>query len=180
MLAKTRDLARSGAVAGLCPVTEANLGDGIFPATAYLEAGGVFGVGTDSNVLISAGEELRSLEYSQRLRDRQRVRLAAPAQSVGERLYAEALSGGTRAAGRRFGHFEIGARADWIVLDETHPALSGARIQARLDCALFACPTLPIKDVWIGGKLVVKKGRHIYRDMVARRFSATMKRLTAG
>lgn len=171
------DVAATGAVAGLCPVTEANLGDGIFAATAFLEAGGAFGVGTDSNVLISAAEELRTLEYSQRLRDRQRVRLAAPGQSVGERLYAEALSGGARASGRQVGRLEAGARADWIVLDETHPALSGARQEALLDCALFACPTLPIKDVWIGGKQVVRKGRHVYRDMVARRFAATMARV---
>ena len=177
---ETRDLARSGAVAGLCPVTEANLGDGIFPATDYLEAGGAFGVGTDSNVLISAAEELRTLEYGQRLRDRQRVRLAAPGQSVGERLYAEALAGGAQASGRRIGRLEAGARADWIVLDETDPMLAFADTETTLDRVLFSGPTLPIKDVWIGGQRVVRHGRHVKRDAIGRRFIATMQRLTSG
>ena len=176
---ETRDLAETGAVAGLCPVTEANLGDGIFPATAFVDAGGAFGIGTDSNVLISAGEELRTLEYGQRLRDCQRVRLAAAGQSVGARLYAEALAGGARASGRVVGRLERGARADWIALDETDPVLAGAREETILDRAVFAAPTLPIKDVWIGGRRVVRHGRHVRRDTIGRRFAATMARLTA-
>ena len=174
-----RDLAASGAVAGLCPITEANLGDGIFPATAFLDAGGCFGVGTDSNVLISASEELRTLEYSQRLRDRRRVRLASAGQSTGERLWQSALAGGAQASGRATGQLKAGSRADWIILDHDHAALSGGSIGTIIDRALFATPALPVKEVWIGGRRVVADGRHISGDKIRARYGAVMQRLSA-
>ena len=177
--AEVRDLASSGAVAGLCPITEANLGDGIFPGVSYLEAGGRFGVGTDSNVLISASEELRTLEYSQRLRDRQRVRLATPGQSTGERLWREALAGGAQASGRTTGALCAGSRANWLVLDHDHAALCGAGVNSIIDRALFATPTLPIKETWIAGRRVAADGRHIHRDAIRTRFTKVMQKLSA-
>jgi formimidoylglutamate deiminase len=170
--AETRALAQSGAVAGLCPVTEANLGDGIFPATAYLEAGGRMGVGTDSNVLISVAEELRTLEYGQRLRDRQRVRLALPGQSVGERLLREALMGGAQASGRN-------PAADWLILDAEHETLAAGSTDTLMDRALFACPVLPIKEVWSAGTRLVADGRHVRGEAVRARFKAAMAKVSA-
>lgn len=167
---ETRALAASGAVVGLCPVTEANLGDGIFPASAYRDAGGRFGVGTDSNVLISASEELRTLEYSQRLRDRRRVRLADAGRSNAEVLFSATLAGGRQVRGPS-------CREDWVVLDDAEPSLVGVRASTILDRAIFAAPTLPIREVWCGGSRVVAQGRHHARDAVANRFASVMQRL---
>src|SRR5581483_1747216 len=116
-------LARSGAVAGLCPITEANLGDGIFEAPPFLEAGGRFGIGTDSNVRISLAEELRTLEYGQRLRERKRNRLGPTGSSTGRHVYDMARSGGAQALGLDCGALVPGRRADILVLDDSHPAL---------------------------------------------------------
>ena len=134
---ETVALARSGAVAGLCPITEANLGDGIFPASVYVRAGGRFGVGSDLNIAIGAPEELRQLEYAQRLTHRARNVLAQHAGgSTGRRLYDAALAGGARALGRRIGSLEAGRRADIVILDADHPDLTGRREDAWLDAAL--------------------------------------------
>ncbi|MGQ0663121.1 MAG: formimidoylglutamate deiminase, partial [Pseudomonadota bacterium] len=123
---ETEALARSGAVVGLCPSTEANLGDGIFPLPAFLAAGGRFGIGTDSNVATSPVEELRWLEYGQRLARRERnVAARSGEPNVGARLYRLALAGGARACGRRIGAIEAGHRADLVVLDADHPLLVG-------------------------------------------------------
>ncbi|MEF9928772.1 MAG: formimidoylglutamate deiminase, partial [Massilia sp.] len=119
-------LAASGAVAGLCPTTEANLGDGLFPLAPYIAAGGRFGIGSDSHVSQSPVEELRWLEYGQRLQHRQRNVAHVPAQrSVGDFLWQAALTGGAQATGRRVGALEVGRRADLLVLDAQHPNLDG-------------------------------------------------------
>src|SRR5690606_39246131 len=110
-------LGRSGAVAGLCPVTEANLGDGIFDGPGFTGAGGSFGIGSDSNIRVSVAEELRQLDYSQRLRDRARVVMAAPGRSAGRALYDAALAGGARALGRESGVIAAGNWADLVALD---------------------------------------------------------------
>ncbi len=94
---------RARAVAGLCPITEANLGDGVFEAPAFLAAGGRFGIGSDSNVLVSLPEELRTLEYSQRLLRRARNVITAPGAPTGDRLFSEALTGGAQALGTEAG-----------------------------------------------------------------------------
>jgi formimidoylglutamate deiminase len=153
-------LAASGAVAGLCPVTEANLGDGIFPGTEYLQAGGRFGVGTDSNVAISLAEELRALEYGQRLRDRARNRLAHPPLSTGRTLYETASRGGARALGRASGILAPGALADIVVLDPAHPALSGRRDDRLLDSWIFGAPSGAVAETYVAGRPVVTEGRH--------------------
>jgi formimidoylglutamate deiminase len=177
--AETRRLAGSGAVAGLCPITESNLGDGIFAATDFLSAGGRFAVGSDSNVLIDAGQELRTLEYSQRLRDRRRGRIAPEiGGSVGRALFSGALQGGSQALGRAGGLAE-GRRADIVILDETHPALIGRDGDALLDGWVFAAARPPIREVWAGGERVVESGVHRGRAAAAESFRRTMLRLLA-
>ncbi len=174
-----RDLAASGAVAGLCPVTEANLGDGIFEGVAYLGQGGRFGVGSDSHIRIDLADELRSLEYGQRLRDRRRNRLAAPGGSVGRALFEKALSGGARALAQNMGAIAVGRRADIVTLDADHPALVGRQGDALLDGWIFAARTPPVDTVRVGGRLLVEGGRHVAGEAVARRFDRTMRGLLA-
>ena len=172
-------LAASGAVAGLCPVTEANLGDGIFPATRYLAAGGHIGIGTDSNILIDAAGELRALEYSQRLRDRRRAMLGSEATpSIGERLFSEALAGGARATRAGTG-IAMGQPADLFTLDATDPAFAGADSRTMLDRWVFAARDQAVDCVWRGGRKWVAGGRHIARDAVAARYRAVVAALLA-
>ncbi len=161
-------LARSGAVAGLCPTTEANLGDGIFPAAAYLAAGGLFGIGSDSHISVSPIEELRWLEYGQRLTARRRNLLAggAEAPSVGARLYRAALDGGARALGRPVGRLAPGYRADLLVLDAERPALIGREGDLLLDAMVFAGNENPVGDVMVGGRWLVREGRHFDEDPI--------------
>jgi formiminoglutamate deiminase len=176
---ETGGLAASGAVAGLCPITEANLGDGIFPAIAYRGAGGLLGVGTDSNVLISGAEELRTLEYGQRLVSRRRNRLADAGASVGRALVEAACHGGARACGRPVGAIAPGQSADLVLLDRSAPALAGRSGDQALDGWIFACAQPAVREVWIAGRRVVVDGRHVARDRLAPRFRAVMERLAA-
>lgn len=176
--AEGRAVAKSGAVAGLCPITEANLGDGIFDAPTMLEAGGVFGVGTDSNVEITAPGELRMLEYSQRLGLRARNVLATrEGESTGAALYRGALAGGARALGRRIGGIAVGQRADFVVLDATHPDLAHGVDDRWLDSYIFAAGSRVIDAVHVGGVEVVRSGQHIARPAIAARYGKTMARL---
>ena len=176
---ETRDLARSGAVAGLCPITEANLGDGIFPAQAYREAGGRFGVGSDSNVLIGAAAELRQLEYAQRLSLRMRNVLAPAGGSTGRTLYAAALAGGAQALARASGRLAPGAIADIVTLKADHPTLVGKAGDAILDAWIFSAGNDAVDGVWSGGRKVVESGRHFQRERIAARYRATLARLAA-
>ena len=176
---ETRRVAAAGAVAGLCPVTESNLGDGIFPATAFAEAGGRYGVGSDSNVLIGLAAELRTLEYSQRLRDRARNRLAQPSGSVGRHLVDRAVAAGGQALGHARAGLAPGGRADVVVLDSQHPALYGRHGDAVLDSWIFAAATSPIRDVVAAGRHVVRAGRHVDRARIEAGFRQCVDRLTA-
>ncbi|MDB5674377.1 MAG: formimidoylglutamate deiminase [Sphingomonas bacterium] len=167
-------LASSGAVAGLCPVTEANLGDGVFPAMRYLAAGGRFGTGTDSNILIDAASELRAVEYSQRLTHRRRALLADEDEpSVGQKLFTAAQTGGAQALGVS-GGLSVGAPADLLSLDLDHVALAGAATDTLLDRWIFAGRHGAIDAVWRGGRQWVERGRHIAADAVAARYRQTM------
>ena len=170
-------IARSGAVAGLCPITESSLGDGIFDGIRYAQAGGAYGVGSDSNSQIDAGSELRQLEYSRRLRDRRRALLAEEDASTGLALWRAACAGGARACGRAIGAITPGHRADFITLDTDHPALVGRGGAEAVDSAIFAANALPLRDVVVGGRSVVRDGRHSARDSVRGRFAAVMRRL---
>jgi len=170
-------LARSGAVAGLCPVTEANLGDGVFPAAPYLAAGGIYGVGSDSNVLIDAAEELRWLEYGQRLARHERSLMAGEAgASTGGALFRASLAGGARALGATSG-IALGASADFVTLDAAHPSLLGRSGDALLDGWIFAAGRAAVDGVWRRGAQVVAGGRHIARDAIRARYAATLARL---
>jgi formimidoylglutamate deiminase len=175
--AETAALARSGAVAGLCPTTEANLGDGLFQASAYLSAGGAFGIGSDSHVSVDPIEELRWLEYGQRLIARQRNRLVDGAGSVGERLFLGALDGGAQALGRRAGSLQVGAEADLVVLDRNAPCLAERPPERLLDALVFAAQGNPVTDAMVGGKWLVRGGRHARRDRVFERYRAALREL---
>jgi formimidoylglutamate deiminase len=171
-------LAASGAVAGLCPVTEANLGDGVFPAVDYLAAGGRFGVGTDSNILIDAASELRAIEYSQRLTLRKRALLAGEGEpSVGATLFAKAQAGGAQALGVANG-LAPGHPADIVSLDLQHPALVGAG-RDLLDRWIFAARPGAVDGVWRAGRRVVAEGHHIAADAIADRYRRTVTALLA-
>lgn len=172
--------AKTGAVAGLCPMTEASLGDGIFPARDFLDAGGLFGVGTDSNVLVGVADELRQLEYGQRLKHRARNVLSGGAgRSTGRTLFDDALAGGARALAQPITGLTPGARADIVTLDTAHPSLAGRARDAVIDGWIFAAGNGAIDCVWAGGNKVVESGRHQLRQAVRERFNACVRRLVA-
>ncbi|MEH2588863.1 formimidoylglutamate deiminase [Bradyrhizobium sp. AZCC 1721] len=178
--AETTALAISGAVAGLCPVTEASLGDGIFPAREFLDAGGRFGIGTDSNVLVGVTDELRQLEYGQRLKHRERnVLSGGPGLSTGRALFDAALTGGAQALAQPTAGLQAGARADIVTLDTTHPSLAGRRGDAVLDGWIFAAGASAVDTVWAGGAKVVEKGLHRLRESARDTFNAAVRRLVA-
>jgi len=163
---ETGALARSGAVAGLCPITEANLGDGIFDGVRYLEAGGRIGVGSDSNLRISLAEELRQLDHSQRLRDHSRAALATAERSTGRRLFDAVCAGGAQAAGRDSGTIRAGGWADLLALDMGDVDLAGLEGDMILDSFVFAGGQRMVGDVWSAGRHLVREGRHIEREAI--------------
>ncbi|MCG2626148.1 formimidoylglutamate deiminase [Bradyrhizobium sp. WYCCWR 13023] len=172
--------AKTGAVAGLCPVTEASLGDGIFPAREFLDAGGAFGVGTDSNVLVGVADELRQLEYGQRLKHRARNVLSGGAgRSTGRTLFDDALAGGSRALAQPTVGLIPGARADIVTLDAMHPSLAGRARDAVIDGWIFAAGNGAIDCVWAGGNKVVEGGQHKLRRDARARFNTAVRRLVA-
>jgi formimidoylglutamate deiminase len=175
--AETSGVAASDAVAGLCPITESSLGDGIFDGAAFLDGGGVFGIGSDSNIRISLSEELRTLEYSQRLRDRARAVLAGPDASTGRVLFGGAAAGGARAGGRAAGAIAPGLWADLVALDGGAVVLDGVRGDMILDCFVFAGDDRLVRDVWSAGRRVVSAGRHPAREAISERYRATVARL---
>jgi formiminoglutamate deiminase len=172
-------IARSGAVVGLCPITEANLGDGIFPASALLGLGGRFGVGSDSNVLIDPAEELRLLEYGQRLTTHHRNALAAPGGSTGERLFEEALRGGAQAMGVAPDVIAPGAPATFVSIDADHAAFAESRPEEVLDRWVFAARAPAVDCVWRWGRKVVAGGRHLQRQALVADFRTALQRCGA-
>ena len=175
---ETRDLARSGAVAGLCPITEANLGDGIFNAADYIRAGGRYGVGTDSNVSIGVAAELRQLEYAQRLRERARNVYAPPGASCGRTMLEAIWSGGAQALRRNSGKLAPGASADILTFRADHPTLAGKVDDQVLDAWIFSAGNPLVDCVWSGGLKVVVGGRHVFKDEIAEQFAKTMRELS--
>lgn len=175
---ETRLLAQSGAVGGLCPITESSLGDGIFNGTQYLAEGGSIGVGSDSNIHIALFDELRTLEYSQRLRDRTRAALATQSRSTGRVLFEEAVKGGAQAAGRASGQIAKGAWADLIGIGADNAWICNRQGDTTLDSLIFgghgqAC----IEHVWSAGRHVVNDGRHSDRDRIMRAFQTIVEQL---
>lgn len=173
-------LAKTGASAGLCPITEANLGDGIFAGEPWIRAGGAYGVGTDSNVLIDAAAELRQLEYAQRLDRRGRNLMAdsQPGASTGRTVFDRALAGGASALGVASG-LHPRARADVISLRPAYPALAARRGDALLDGWLFGASGGVIDCVWAGGQQVVQDGKHGARRQITSRYAVTLSSLLA-
>lgn len=157
---ETVALARSGAVAGLCPTTEANLGDGIFDASRFLDAGGTFGIGTDSQISLDPAQELRLLEYGQRLTQGRRGILGCGHAHTGGGLYRAAARGGSRALGRKMGSIAVGYPADLVVLDREHPTLNRRNGDTLLDSFVFAAGASAVRDVFVAGRKVIDDGNH--------------------
>jgi formimidoylglutamate deiminase len=177
---ETADLAATRATAGLCPVTEANLGDGLFPAPAFLAAGGRIGIGSDSNVLIDLSEELRLLEYGQRLTSRMRnVLTREDRPSTGEHLYREALRGGGPALGVGAVGIEVGQAADFLSLDLDHPAFYGRDKERLLDSWIFAAGSRAVDCVWRRGRKLVSAGKHVDRAAILRRYRTVLEGILA-
>lgn len=175
---ETEALAASGAVAGLCPTTEANLGDGLFPLEPFLAGGGRFGVGSDSHISQSAVEELRWLEYGQRLLHQRRNVAASPAQRrVGDFLWQGALAGGALASGRPVGALAPGKRADLLVLDSAHPNLAGIAPEDVLGTFVFCGNDNLVRDVMVGGRWVVQNQEHVAQSEIAQRYVHTIAEL---
>jgi formimidoylglutamate deiminase len=161
-------IARSGAVVALCPTTEANLGDGIFPSQSYFKAGGAFAIGSDSHISLSPCEELRWLEYQARLARRARnVLVPGDSSSLGASLWKRACTGGARVSARRIGALETGCRADLVVLDTSAPSFVGRVDDAIIDSFVFAAAGNAVRDVMVGGRWLVQEGRHFAETAIA-------------
>ncbi|MEO7430990.1 MAG: formimidoylglutamate deiminase [Dokdonella sp.] len=179
--AETRQLAATGAVAGLCPTTEANLGDGLFPLKAYLDAGGAIGIGSDSHISVSVVEELRWLEYGQRLVTKHRnVSASSRSPSTGETLFRRALAGGASAAGGGLGDLRPGARLDLVVLDDHAPLLAGRAPPNVIDTWLFAGNASLVRDVMVAGEWHIRAFRHRDEERISARYRAVVERLAQG
>jgi formimidoylglutamate deiminase len=175
---ETAALAASPAVAGLCPTTEADLGDGFFRLADHLEAGGRIGIGTDSQACTVAAEELRLMEYAQRLQGRRRLVAATPAEpSTGARLWRAALAGGAQAVGQAVGRIAPGFRADLLVLDADHPSLVATPDDRLLDALVFAPGPSPIRDVMVGGAWKIRDGGHALEVPIANAYRAVLRRV---
>jgi len=174
---ETEGLAKSGAVAGLCPITESSLGDGIFDGVRWLENGGAIAVGSDSNIRISLSEELRTLDYSQRLRDQSRAALATPEKSTGRRLFDAINAGGASVSARNNGALAVGKFADMMALDADAVDLIGRSGDTILDCYIFAGDDRMVGDVWSAGRHMVTGGKHVKREAIVSAYARTMKEL---
>jgi len=172
-------LAETGAVAGLCPITEASLGDGIFDGLRWLRHDGAIALGSDSNIRITLSGELRQLEYSQRLRDRARAVLATPDKSTARRMFDAVCMGGAQAIGRDSGRIETGAWADLVALDGSVADLMGRDGDTVLDTWVFARDDRLVRDVWSAGRHMVRGGAHVARDAIVADYRACLGRLGA-
>ena len=172
--ARNSELAQSGAVAGLCPITESSLGDGTFDAIRWINSGGAIAVGSDSNIRIALSEELRTLDYSQRLRDGTRASLASVEHSTGRRMFEGILSGGAQASQRKTGRLEVGYWADMLTLDTSSEHLWGRKNDTVLDAWIFAGDDRLVTNVWSAGRHMVKDGEHIARANIVTAYLKTI------
>ena len=174
---ETQNLAKSGAVVGLCPITEANLGDGVFDGTELLLSGGKYGIGSDSNVRISLTEELRLLEYSQRLVRKERNVMTSKTGSVGRALYDDSLAGGAQALSRKSGSIVPGNWADLLTLDAEALTLSGCTEDEILDRWIFSGDDSLVHEVWSAGRQMVADGQHIRHDEIERKYRSVIQEI---
>lgn len=178
--AEVSRLATSGAIAGICPTTEANLGDGIYPTQEYLAQGGRIAIGSDSHIAVNVADELRSLEYAQRLILQQRAVLShEDCPSVGEHLYRRCALDGADTVNQNVGEIAVGKRADFVVLDTEHPTLYAKPQASLLDAAIFACDNLPVKDVMVAGQWKIQNSVHRDSEKITQDYLAVMKRLSS-
>jgi len=176
---ETNTLAKSGAVVGICPTTEANLGDGIYPAAEYLLQGGKFAIGSDSHIAVNVADELRTLEYGQRLIKHQRAVLVSEnCSSVGQYLYHHAALHGANSVNQNVGEIAVGKRADFVVLDTDHPTLYAKQGSKILDAAIFACDRLPVKDVMVAGQWKIKQGEHVNSEKITQDYLSVMEKFS--
>jgi formimidoylglutamate deiminase len=174
---ETVKLAQSGAVAGLCPITESSLGDGIFDAIRWCDSAGAFAIGSDSNIRISLSEELRTLDYSQRLRDGTRAALATQSQSTGRRMFEGIVKGGAQASGRQTGRIETGYWADMLALNTNSEFMWGREEDAALDAWIFTGDDRLVTDVWSAGRHMVQAGVHTRRNEIVAAYKDTIEDL---
>ncbi len=174
---ETLQLSATGAVAGLCPITEANLGDGIFDGVNWLSNGGAIAIGSDSNINISLAEEIRSLEYSQRLRDKSRARLATEDKSTARRIFDAIVAGGAKASGRKTGIIGVGYWADLMSIKSSDINLLQAKEDSILDSFAFTNEQAFIENVWSAGRHMVKNGQHINRKYITENYIKAIKEL---
>ena len=175
---EVRGIAQSGAVVGLCPTTEANLGDGVFLLPDYVAAGGRWGVGSDSNVSVSPVEELRWLEYGQRLIHRRRnVFSSDDGSNLGGALWRAAAVAGAQALGQPVGTLTVGRRADLLILDDASVNLTGRSGDDRLSAMIFAGNQNCVRDVYVAGRQVVYRGRHAGEETAKKAFATVMQKL---
>jgi formimidoylglutamate deiminase len=175
---ETRALAASGAVVGLCPTTEANLGDGIFPLPGYLAAGGRIAIGGDSHIAVDPAEELRTLEYSQRLVHRRRnVAASAEAPHTAARLWSDAARNGAQVLGLNAGEITVGKRADLIVVDTDHVSLAGRDGAQALDSYVFVAGKCAVRDVMVAGAWAVKGRHHAGEDTAANGYRDAIRKI---
>lgn len=171
-------LANSGAIAGICPTTEGNLGDGIFPTKDFIELDGKLAIGSDSHIAVNIADELRLLEYAQRLTTHERAVLVnKDCPSVGQYLYSKAALDGSKALSQNVGELIVGKRADLVVLDPEHPSLFSKRDSQILDAAIFSCNQLPVKDVYVAGKRVIANGEHPLQTQVNQEYKKVLQKL---
>lgn len=177
-LQEVQGIAKRGAVAGICTTTEGNLGDGFFELPEFIEAGGVFGIGSDSHVSQSAVEEVRWLEYGQRLRSQKRNVASVKGQRhVADFLWNACLHGGAQAAARAVGRLQTGYRADFLVLDDAHPNLQDLPTELLLSSFIFSGNDNLIRDVYVSGRAVVQHGRHVQQERITNNFKQCMREL---
>ena len=174
---ETQNLAKSGAVVGLCPITEANLGDGVFDGTELLLSGGKYGIGSDSNVRISLTEELRLLEYSQRLVRKERNVMTSKIGSVGRALYDDSLTGGAQALARKSGSIVPGNWADLLTLDAEALTLNGCTEDEILDRWIFSGDDSLVREVWSAGRQMVVDGQHIQHNEIERKYRSVIQEI---
>ena len=174
---ETTGVAQSGAVAGLCPITEANLGDGTFNAMAFKSAAGCFGIGTDSNICITAAGELAQLEYSQRLKHQERNVLADRNGSSGQALWLNAAAGGARALQRHCGEISVGKLADLVAIDDNAIALCSLEPDQLIDGLVFASREKCVLNLWSAGRICVNNGQHVAYQGISQSYRKTIKRL---
>jgi len=170
----------SGAIAGICPTTEANLGDGIFPTTEFMANNGTIAIGSDSHISVNPVEELRWLEYAQRLIKQQRAILATTKQaSVGANLWQRAANGGAQSTNSNTGELAVGKQADLLVLDADKLTLFANDEQHLLDSLMFASQTNMVRDVMVNGQWIIANGKHQHEDVITKRFSVMLSELSS-